>query len=123
MITLTTPKPVPIVLGGSATVSYDKLVVTSINYDTISKQISGSVRITCTADAAQTPLTGTFSILPQVSPATITLSVSGFPFNRTLNLTAGQVTSVLGWFDTVQAQIESGFITVGEVAGSQSAGV
>jgi hypothetical protein len=123
MITLTTSKAVPIVLGGSATVNYDKLVVTSIGYDTISKTISGNCKVVCTLDAAQTPYLGTYTIFPQASPATISISIPSFPFNRTVNLTAGQITAVLGWFDTVQAQIEGGFITVGEVAGTQSTGV
>lgn len=123
MITLTNPKVVNTVLGGTATVNYDKLVVTQVSYDTIAKQITGTARVTCTADAAQIPLIGSFSILPQNSPATITLTIQGFPFNRTLNLTGAQQTAVLGWFDTNQAQIENGFISVVMAAGTQATGV
>jgi hypothetical protein len=123
MITLTNPKVVNTVLGGTATVNYDKLVVTNISYDTINKQISGQVKVTCTLDAAQIPLLGNFSILPQASPATVTLTIAGFPFNRTINLTGAQQTSVLGWFDTNQAQIENGFISVVMAAGTQATGV
>jgi hypothetical protein len=123
VITLTTPKAVSIVLGGAATVNYDKLVVTQISYDTIAKQITGQCKVVCTADAAQTPLVGNFTIFPQNAPATISISIPLFPFTRTINLTAPQITSVLGWFDTNQAQIEGGFISVGEVAGVQSTGV
>lgn len=123
MITLTNAKAVPNVLGGTSTVSYDKFVVTAINYDTVNKRINGSIKLTCTADTAQTPLLGSFSILPQASPAVIQIDVPDVPFHRIINLSGAQQTAVLGWFDTVQAQIENGMISIGAIAGTQSTGV
>lgn len=123
MITLTTPKVVNSVLGGSTTVNYDKVVVTQLSYDIINKRIDGQVKIVCSTDSSQTPITGVVQIYPNGSPQIATVTFPNLPFTKTVGLNGAQITSVLGWFDTVQAQVESGLISVVIVAGVQSTGV
>jgi hypothetical protein len=123
MITLTTPKVVNTVLGGSTTVNYDKVVITNLTYDILLKRINGQIKLVCTADSSQTPILGTIQIYPNANPQIAQVDFPSLPFTRTVGLNAGQITSVLGWFDTVQAQVESGLVSVGIIAGTQSTGV
>jgi hypothetical protein len=122
MITLTNPKTVNNVLGGTATVAYDKFVATSITYDILNKKINGTVRVTCTADSAQTPLYGTFVIAPQAAPAILQVDIPNVPFFRIINLSATQQTTVNGWFTSDQNTIEAGFISIGAILGTQTSG-
>jgi hypothetical protein len=120
MITLTTPKAVATVLGGSATVNYDKLVMMNATYDIIALRISGQLKLVCSADGSQQPIFGTYTI--DAAASTVTVTFSQLPFQRTIALTPAQVTTVDGWITTAQNQLESGLISVGEIAGTQVAG-
>jgi hypothetical protein len=120
MITLTTPKAVATVLGGSTTVNYDKLVMMNATYDIIALRISGQLKLVCSADGSQQPIFGTYTI--DAAAQTVTVSFPQLPFQRTIVLTAGQVTTVDGWISGAQNQLEAGLINVGEIAGTQSSG-
>lgn len=120
MITLTTPKSVNNVLGSATTVSYDKVVITSLSYDIVAKLISGAIKLVSSTIGSQTPIIGTVTI--SVSSATATVLFPTLAFSSTVALSGPQTTSVQGWFDTVQAQVEGGLVSVGIIAGTQSTG-
>lgn len=120
MIILTTPKAVSTVLGGSTTVNYDKIVLMQATYDVINQQIAGQLKLVCSSDGSQQPLLGSYII--DAAAQTVTVSFSQLPFQRTIVLTAAQVSTVQGWISAAQNQIEQGLINVGEIAGAQSSG-
>lgn len=122
MITLTVPKPFNSVLGSNTTVNYDKVVITQLSYDILNKRIDGQCKIVCTADTSQSPILGNLQIYPNANPQIASITFPSLPFTKTVGLNGPQITSVLGWFDTVQAQVEGGFISIGAIAGTQSTG-
>lgn len=122
MITLTTPQTVKTVLGGSATVGYDKVVLTQITYDPVQQTIRAGVILSASADASQTPLQGSLLIIAQ-GTGSVELQIGDILFRRKLNLTAAQQTAVQGWITASQNQVEQGLVSIGLISGNQSNGV
>lgn len=120
MITLTTPTAINSVLGGNAPVSYDKLVIGPFTMDSINQTITGNLRLTSTANASMQPITGSLRI--SVPAAEVIVEVSQLDFYRRIITTSPQNTSILGWIETAQKQIEDGLIAVNIIAGTRSAG-
>lgn len=120
MITLTTPRSVNTVLGGSSTVSYDKFVITSINYDVVNKITNAAIVISSSTDATQTGIPGTLRI--DNGAAVLEIQVSQLDFFRRVTLTGPQNTSATALITNAQNALESGLITIGVIAGVQSAG-
>lgn len=122
MITLTTPKAIVVVLGGSTAVQYNKLVIAPFTMDGIRQTITGACVITATASPGATPLTGTVTIdIPGGNK--LVLKVPDMDITNTLTLTSPQATAVIAAIETAQAALENGLITIGAVAGVRSAGV
>lgn len=120
MITLTNPKQVNSVLGGTDTVNYDKFVLQSITYEVVTGRINGQIRITSTGVPGMTPIIGTLVIAPN---GLLTVEVQQLDFYRQMTLTGPQNAAVQAMIRDAQSALESGLITVGVVAGVQSAGV
>lgn len=121
MITLTTPPQVNSVLGGSAPINYDKLVIGPFTMDGVAQTIRATVRLTSTTTPSMAPITGTLTI--QVPASELIIEVGQLDFYRRIVLSGPQNTSVLGQIETAQAQIENGLVSLGIVAGTRSAGV
>jgi hypothetical protein len=120
MITLTNAPVVKSVLGGSATVSYNKLVLSAINYDSVNMLINATVRLTSTAEPSMQPVAGTLKINTQT--AVLTIEVQQLDFYRQIVLTGPQNTSVQSIITNAQNSLEAGLISVGVVAGTQAPG-
>lgn len=121
MITLTTAPQINSVLGGSAPVAYNKLVIGPFTMDPIGQTISGQLRLTSTGTPTMQPILGTLSI--SVPTATVKVEVPQLDFYRQITTNSPQNTSILSWIETAQAQIENGLIAVNIIAGTRTSGV
>lgn len=120
MITLTTPPQINSVLGGSAPIGYDKLVLSPFTMDAVGQTVRGTLRLTSTATPTMQPITGSLSI--NVPSSELIVEVSQLDFYRRITLNSAQNTSVLNQIETAQAQLENGLITLGVIAGTRTAG-
>ncbi len=120
MITLTIPSAVKSVLGGSTTINYDKFVLSSIVYDTVLQTMTCAVRITSAANPDMQAVTG--RMMANVATAKLEIQVDQLDFYRRISLTGPQNTAIQTQIVNAQNACESGLITLGVVAGVQSAG-
>ena len=121
MITLTTPPQINSVLGSTTTVGYDKLVIGPFTLNPVGSTITGSVRLTSTANAQMQPILGSLTI--SVPNGLLTVEVVQLDFARQIQLNAGQINSVNTIIANAQNALESGLISLGIMAGTQSGGV
>jgi hypothetical protein len=120
MITLTDPALVKAVLGGTATVGYDKFVLNQITYDTVAQSITSQIRITSTAQPEMQAINGRLTIT--CATARLEIQVDSLDFYRRIALTGPQNTSVQNQIRDAQNALESGLITLAVVAGVQTTG-
>jgi hypothetical protein len=120
MITLTTPSQINSILGGNAPVSYDKLVVSPMNFNPVDQTIVGQIRLTSTADPAMDAVTGSLRV--DVSKSELLIDVPQVDFRRRIVLSAGQKTSVLSMIESAQASVENGLVALAVISGTRSAG-
>lgn len=121
MITLTTPPQIRSVLGGATTASYDRFVLSNITYSPRSKTLTASIEILVSSDAQMNPVTGTLSV--DLNSKYLQINVSQLDFYRRVLMSNAQITTVQGWIDASQAQVESGLVSLGLIDGVQAAGV
>lgn len=121
MITLTTPHEINSVLGGTAPVPYNKLVLGPFTMDGVTQTINGTLRLTSTTNPTMQPITGRLQI--SVPAAEVIVEVAQLDFYRRIVTTSPQNTSILNQIEAAQAQLENGLISLGVVAGTRSAGV
>jgi len=123
MISLTTPISIKSVLGGTATVSYDKMVISPFVLDAIARTVRGSLVLTSTANPAMQPLIGTLVVtIPATGNSILETSVPQLDFYRKITLTSAQKTALLLIITDAQDSLESGLISLGLIAGAQSTG-
>lgn len=120
MITLTTPTEINSVLGGNVPVAYNKLVLAPFTMDPVGQTITGTVRLMATGAPTMQPITGRFTI--SVPAAEFVIEVPQLDFLRRLVLSSPQNTAVLNQIATAQNAIENGLVSLGVIAGTQSAG-
>lgn len=120
MITLTSPAQIQSILGGNAPIAYDKLVISPISFNPISQSVAANLVLTSTAKPAMPALSGNLSIT--LPGGAFTVQIPNL-FSQSGTLTGPQVTSVQGWVDTAQANLENGLIGINLVAGTRTAGV
>lgn len=120
MITLTIAPEIKSQLGGSTLVGYDKLVVSPFTMNAVDQTITGSLRMTSTANATMQPILGTLSI--SVPAAELRIEVPQLDFYRRITLNSAQNTAVLAQIEAAQAQVENGLVTLGVIAGTRTAG-
>lgn len=120
MITLTTAPAINSILGGSAPVSYNKLVIGPFTMDPVNQTITGQMRLTSTANPTMQPILGSLTI--SVPGASVQVEVAQLDFYRKITTTSAQNTSILGWIEAAQAQIENGLISVAVIAGTRTSG-
>ena len=120
MITLTTPKAVNSVLGGAATIAYDRLVLSPFTMNPVDKTIAGTVRLSASGNPEMPTIQGQFTIL--LVPKTLEIIIDRLDFYRKITLPDPQVATVQGWINSSQNSIEAGLISVGVVAGTQQTG-
>lgn len=121
MITLVNPHSVMSVLGGTATVPYDKCVILPLSFDGIKQRITGTLRLSSTSNPTMQPIFGTLSI--DVPTATLTVEVGQLDFYRKITLSNPQSTAILAQIEAAQAEVENGLVTLGLVSGVRTPGV
>jgi hypothetical protein len=120
MITLTNPKPVNSVLGGTDMVDYDKLVLSDITHDPVAMTTRAQIRITSTAEPDMQLISG--SLIVNTATAVLTIEVRQLDFYRQIALTGPQNASVQALIRDAQDALENGLIAVGVVDGVQAPG-
>lgn len=120
MITLTTPAQINSVLGGSAPVDYNKLVLSPISFDAVSQTVRADLRLTATSNASMQAITGTLRI--SVPSAELIVEVPQLDFYRRVVTNSAQNTAILAIIETAQKGIEDGLVSLGVIAGVRSAG-
>lgn len=121
MITLSIPSQINSVLGGNAPVAFDKLIVTDIRMDPVTKNIDGKLLLTSTANTQMQSIEGVLVInTPQ---AFLRVAVPPLDFYRRINLTGPQLASIATMATNSQNSIESGLVSLGLIDGTQSTGV
>lgn len=120
MITLTTPAEINSVLGGSAPVAYNKLVISPFTMSGLNQSINADIRITSTANTSMQAITGTLRIL--VQSAELVMEVPQLDFYRRIVLSGAQNTAVIAIIEAAQKGIEDGLVGLGVIAGARSAG-
>jgi hypothetical protein len=121
MSTLTTPHTINSVLGGTAPVAYNKLVLGPFTMDGVTQTISGTLRLTSTATPSMQPIVGRLQV--NVPSAELVIEVQQLDFYRRIVTSSPQNTAILGQIEAAQAQLENGLINLGVVDGTRSAGV
>lgn len=120
MITLTTPHEINSVLGGSAPVAYNKLVLAPIQFDAVAQRIDATLRLTSTGTPSMQPIIG--SLRMNVPAAELVIEVPQLDFYRRIVTSGAQNTAILAQIETAQAGVENGLVTLAVVAGTRSAG-
>lgn len=121
MITLTTPRDINSVLGGTAPIPYNKLVLSPFTMDGVGQTISGTLRLTATSAPTMQAIQGTVRI--SVPSAEIIIEVPQLDFYRRLVLSSAQNTAILAQIETAQTQLENGLVALGVIAGVRTPGV
>lgn len=120
MITLTTPALINSILGGTQTVSYEKLVIGPFTMDGVTQTINGTLRLTSTSNPSMQPIQGRISI--SVATAELVLEVQQLDFYRRIVLNGAQNTAVLAIIEAAQKGIEDGLVTLAVIAGTRTVG-
>ena len=121
MITLTSPAQINSVLGGSAPVGYDRLVLNPYTMDPSALSVRGTLLLTSSANPSMQAIRGTLKI-DGSGTAALEIEVPQLDFYRRIALSGPQVTSVTTIIRNAQNALESGLISLGVIAGTQSAG-
>lgn len=120
MITLTTAPQINSVLGGSAPVAYNKLVIGPFTFTPSNQDVTGTVSLMSTTQAEMAPITGTMKI--SVATAKLEIAVPQLDFYRRVTLTGPQNTAVQNIVRDAQNALESGLVSLGVIAGAQTTG-
>lgn len=120
MITLTTPPQINSVLGGNVPVAYNKLVIGPFTFAPSNQEVNGIVSLSSTTQTEMTAITGTLRI--SVATARLEIAVPQLDFYRRVALTGPQNTAVQNIVRDAQSALESGLVTLGVIAGTQSTG-
>lgn len=121
MITLSQPHEINAILGGNLPIPYDKFVVSPYTMDAVAQTVTGTLRLTSSANPSMQTILGSLRI--SVPAAEVIVEVQQLDFYRRIVTSSGQNTAILGWIETGQAQIENGLVSVNVIAGTRSAGV
>lgn len=120
MITLTTPAEINSVLGGNVPVAYDKLVLSSITFNTKTMDINSRISLTSSANTDMQEIQGNLTIIGATS--TLEISVQQLDFYRRIALSGPQSAAVQTIIRNAQDALEGGLVGLGVIAGVQTTG-
>jgi hypothetical protein len=120
MITLTNAPLINSILGGVATVAYDKLILSAITHDPVTMTTNARIKITSTAEPTMQAVYGT--LLINTATAVLTIEVQQLDFYRQITLTGPQNTTAQSFITNTQNALEDGLITLGVIDGTQAVG-
>lgn len=118
MITLTNPFKILDVLGGLATVDYETVVIVSLNVDTERDSATGRLELRSSA-LSRPNVPGSLRILTNVDPS-IVVEFPDLGYFKKVSLSGAQASTVSSVLQAFQADVESGLVSLGLVAGVQS---
>ena len=121
MITLTDPLQVITTIGSGSRALYDRLELASIAIDVINKNITGTCQLVASTGGVP-PIPGTYNI-PTSGAALMTISIPNALYFAEVPLTSTQQSTVQGWINTAQNNVEAGLIALGVAAGTQTPGI
>lgn len=121
MITLTTPHAIRTVLGGTAAINFDKVVIAPMTFDGVSQTINGTIRVSSSASPTEPPVMGTFSA--SVPGAQLLFEIPVLDIRKRVQLDSNLNTALLAQIEVVQQQIENGLLAMGLISGVRSPGV
>jgi len=119
-ITLTTPSQINSVLGGNVLIDYDHVVLTPITINQVTNILSATVRLTSSANPEMDVITGNLNI--NAGTGTLLFTVEQLDMVRKMQLSAGQITAVLGIMSNAQDALENGLINITVIDGIQATG-
>ena len=119
-ITLTTPAQINSVLGGSVLIDYDHVVLAPISIDRVANIIIATVRLTSSTNPDMEVINGSLNI--NAGSGILIFTVPQLDMVRKMQLSAGQVTAVIGIMSNAQDALESGLIGISVIDGIQSTG-
>lgn len=120
MITLTLAESIKTQIGGSGSVSYERVVLSPISFDAVDRTISGRIRLISTSTPAAEVVRGEFQIL--LGPGVLTCRLDQRGVARRVELSGAQVTAAQNILNDAQNALEQGFINLGVIPGTQSTG-
>lgn len=121
MITLTNPVQINDSIGGITKLKYDILRLTNITSDPLTQAINAQVQLRSSANANAPLITGNLSILTQGNPNAV-LNIPNLGVFININISTA-ISTIQGWINTLQNNIEVGLISTSTVVGTQSTGV
>lgn len=120
MITLTIPESIKTQLGGVGSVSYERFVADTFTFSTSARTVKGRGKLISTSVPSAEPVFGDYEFL--LGPGTLKFRMDQKSVARRLELSGAQVTAVQNVMNDVQNALESGFITLQVILGTQSPG-
>jgi len=118
MITLTNPLEILGVIGGTAKVGYESMVITLLSVNTVQDSATGQVELRSSV-VNRPPIRGTVRILTNVDPS-ITIEFESLGFFKKIAISGAQRTTVSAVFQALKADVEKGLVNLGLADGVQS---
>jgi len=117
-ITLTNSVPQASILGGTATIAYDTVQITSVTMDTLSNTVTANVRLVSSGTPSAPALLGQYTVVPGSLVAS--MEVGTLRFQQSKSLSGAQASAVAAAVLAVKNDIEQTMITFGLVAGTRN---
>ena len=118
MINLTNPLEILGVIGGTAKVGYQSMVITSLSVDTVQDSATGQVELRSSVPN-RPPIQGRIQILTNVDPS-VTIEFQSLGFFKKIAISGAQRTTISNVFQALKADVEKGLVTLGLADGVQS---
>jgi hypothetical protein len=83
--------------------------------------VRGTIRLTSTASQAMQAITGTLQI--SIPAGLLTVEVGQLDFYRQIQMNVGQINAVNAIISNAQNALESGLVSLGVIAGTQTGGI
>lgn len=115
-IALTNPEARRSVIGGTGTINYDRVRITSITVNPATNGVTAAVELFVSTDSSRLPIRGTYSVSAQTLQAR--LLFEGLAFEHGVSLTAAQGGAVASAIAGIRADVESSLVNFGLVAGT-----
>ncbi len=119
MITLTTPYQVLATMAGT-TVAYNKIRITSVQFDLVGQGITANFQIVVSADPTKPLIIGTLVI--STTGLSIQLQVPQLSINQSFVITPAEAAAVQNIMNNFQNSLENALVNHGVIVGTQSAG-
>jgi hypothetical protein len=123
MIALTYAADVATVVGSdpSTWIGYDRFALTTMSFDVLNNNITGSCQLTSSTLPNGAPVFGSYSI-PTTGAAILTLTIAPIAMYVSIALTSTQQSVIQRLVQNTQNALETNLISFGAASGTQSPG-